>query len=694
MKIKLIISLLALNLVWINLYSQIINPVKWEFNSVQVNENVYDLQFKAIIDESWHIYAQEPNGGMNPTTFTFEEKEGYELMGKVTEPENFKRKYDEIFKMEYNLYSKSAIFKQKVKLLSDKANVTGYVEFFSCDDQRCLPPKEVDFEFKLNQVITAESKSEIEKPVEKEKKEEIQEPRTFDLAITLENTENAIKASETTSNDEPLDATKKGLLGLFLIGFLGGLGALLTPCVYPIIPLTVSFFMRGESTKRKSVTKGLAFGISIILIYTLIGFLTGLLRLDLTKLASSWIANSIFFTLFIVFAFSFFGMFELVLPSSWANKIDSKADKGGFAGPFFMALATVIISFSCTGPIVGVLLGQSLQGEIIQPVVGMFGFSVAFALPFTLLAIFPGMLQNLPKSGGWLNSVKVFFAFILLAFSLKFLSNIDQLFHLQLLNRTVFIAIWISLFILLGLYLLGKIKFSHDSDLNHISVGRLMFIIASFTFAVYMVPGLFGAPLKAISFFLPPKTGDTFDLTSTRQNEGKITSQQDYPGLCGKAKYSDFLHLPHGLKGYYDYEEGMECARQLNKPVFLDFKGHTCTNCKAMEERVWSNTEVLSRLKNDFVIIALYVDDRTKLAENEIYTSEFDGKKKNTLGKKNADLQVTRFNTNALPYYVIINHEGKKLTEPKTTDFNIQHFADFLEKGKLNFYNQASYYFN
>ncbi|MBN2520835.1 MAG: thioredoxin family protein, partial [Bacteroidales bacterium] len=646
------LSILIISLFFfiLNSSSQILNPVKWEFDKRKINEKEYELHFKAVIDEKWHIYAQDPNGGMNPTSFIFEENPEFQLKGKVIEPVNYIRKYDTIFNMEYNLYSDVVIFKQNVKLLSDNALVKGYVEFFSCDDQRCLPPKEVEFEFKL---ITDNSQAKITKEEKVEKGEDLQ---VFNQIVNIEQSiEPEIETSKITEPEDEMDQNgKRGLLAIFIISFLGGLGALLTPCVYPIIPLTVSFFMRGETKKRESIFKGLVFGISIILIYTFIGLITGLLRIDLTKLAAAWIANLVFFLIFIVFALSFFGMFELVLPSGWANKIDSKADKGGIIGSFFMALATVIISFSCTGPIVGVLLGKSLQGEILQPVFGMFAFSFAFALPFTLLAIFPGVLKNMPKSGGWLNSVKVFFAFILLAFSLKFLSNIDQVFHLQVLTRNVFISIWITLFILLGFYLLGIIKFLHDSEVKFISIPRFMIVIASFAFAVYMIPGLFGAPLKGISYFLPPKAEYSTDLTNvSRENIQNQEENQVSVTFCGNAKYSDFLTLPHGLKGYFDFEEGIKCAKELNKPVLLDFKGHTCTNCKAMEEKVWSDPEVLKRLKNNFVIIALYVDDRTKLPEDEWIVSSNDGKQKKTIGKINADFQITNYKTNALPYYVI-----------------------------------------
>jgi len=406
-------------------------------------------------------------------------------------------------------------------------------------------------------------------------------------------------------------------------------------------------------------------------------------------LSTHWLPNTIFFIIFLVFAFSFFGAFEIVLPSSWVNRSDRKADKGGFGGAFFMALTLVLVSFSCTGPIVGAILVESAGGMILKPVIGMFGFAMAFALPFTLFAFFPQWLSNLPKSSGWLNSVKVVLGFLELALGLKFLSIADQTYHWGILDREVYLAFWIVIFALMGFYLLGKLKFAHDSDVPHVTVPRLLLSIITFSFVVYLIPGMFGAPLKAISGYLPPMATHDFDLHKIIRDEVKLAnSTQDAYGfkpgestLCEKPKYSDFLELPHGLQGYFDYDQGMSCAKEQHKPVFIDFTGHGCVNCREMEANVWSDPRVLERLENDFVIIALYVDDKTKLPEEDWVKSTFDGKIKKTLGKKYADFQISRFGVNAQPYYVLLDNKGEMLTQPTARDLNPDHFVDFLDKG-------------
>jgi thiol:disulfide interchange protein len=472
------------------------------------------------------------------------------------------------------------------------------------------------------------------------------------------------------------------LLRLFLLALLAGFGAILTPCVYPIIPLTVTYFMR-QTSRSKAVFNGMFFGFSIVIIYTLVGLIVGITRVDLVRLISShWLPNLLFFLIFIALAFSFFGMFEITLPSNLSTKIDKQADKGGFLGPFFMALATAVISFSCTGPIVGVVLGSALEGEIVRPVVGMLGFSISFALPFTLLAIFPGFLRSMPKSGGWMNTVKVFFAFILLAFSLIFLANLG----LSFITRNSILILTMVIFLLLGLYLLGKIKFSHDSDLHHISVPRLLLAIASFSFAIFLIPGLFGTPLKIIEPFLP--VNEKAIISNAHSPSQPSDKLQGKGILCNdKPKYSEFLQLPLGLNGYFDYNEALACARKLNKPVLLDFAGHYCKNCKKMYSEVWSDPRVLSILSNSFVIASLYTDDRTVLPEEDWVTSALDGKMKKTLGKKFNDLQITKFGSNALPLYVVVDSEGTILTKEKyyTYSSSIDDFIRFLNDGLISF---------
>jgi thiol:disulfide interchange protein len=557
----------------------------------------------------------------------------------------------------------------------------------SCDDERCLPPKEIDFEFAI-QGATIKPQAEI--AAVPNTSTEV-ENMSVDMDTTLSQVEKDPTPQTVESENAPLDTkeSKESLWLFFLVAFIAGLAAILTPCVFPMIPMTVTFFMRGKGSRLQGILKGLIFGTSIVLIYTSIGFLVSLTSAGAdvaSVIATHWIPNLLFFLLFVVFAASFFGMFELVLPSSLVNKADSKVDKGGYLASFFMALTLVIVSFSCTGPIVGALLVESAGGLAIKPILGMFGFSLAFALPFTLFAVFPSWLKNLPKSGGWLNSIKVVLGFVILAFSLKFLSSMDQSYHLGLLSRDVYLAIWIVLFTLLGLYLLGKIKFSHDSELQHIGFPRLMLSIAAFSFALYLVPGLFGAPLTRVAALLPPATSQKFDVPLLiRQNASATGILSSDPSTCGTPMYSDFLKLPHGLKGYFDYEEGMECARKLNKPVFLDFNGHSCSNCKLMEARVWTNPEVLRRLREDYVIIALYIDDKTRLPENEWVVSSFDGKEKRTIGAKNLDFQISRFNINSQPYYVLLDHSGKELNKAMGLNLDPNAFIEFLDEGKSIF---------
>lgn len=625
--------------------TQIFDPVKWNFRSKQVTGKKVDLIFEATIDSGWHLYGLNiPENGPIATSIVFTDTNGFKLTGKAVSVNNPEIKYDAIFEIDLELFSNKATFKQQIeKLTKEDLTVRGYVEFMSCNDQMCLPPKEVEFEFFFK--------------------------------------------------GAGFSSMNKSIFGILIISLLAGLGALLTPCVYPMIPLTVSFFMRGKTSRLRSVSEALVFGLSIIVIYTVIGIIVALLKNPnaVNSLNTHWIPNLIFFIIFILLSLSFFGAFEIILPARLTSSIDRQADKGGYIGAFFMALAMTLLSFSCTGPIVASLLIKASQGEVLEPVVGMFGFSFVFAVPFTLLAIFPSWLKNLPKSGGWLNSVKVSLAFIMLAFAFYFIGKIEQTYHLKLISRDLFIAIWIVIFSFLGLYILGKIKFSHDSDIKNISIPRLFLAIVSFSFVIYLIPGLFGAELRGISVILPPGETQKFDLTKSQSltlGSMMITKSGPDSSLCTTPSYSDFLYLPHGLEGYYVYEEALNCAKKQNKPLLIDFAGHSCANCKKMYAKVWSDTEVLNMLKNDFVIVALYVDDKTKLPMSEWITSTYDGKVKNTIGKKNADFQVSRFKTNALPLYAIVDHEENMLTrELYTYNKNVDNFIKWLKEGKENFNN-------
>ena len=639
-----------------SLFSQILNPVNWEFAYNKTGAKQYELVFTAKIDNRWHLYSQDiPDGGPIPTSFSINESDNFELVGNVDEISEAEEKYDPSFDMILKLFSNKAVFVQKVKLISDEpVTISGSVEFMSCDDQRCLPPKDEEFIFVLEPNETSQSKT-------------------------------------TIAPSDPQPSNRSSLPGFFFLSILAGFAGILTPCVFPMIPMTVAFFSRGDISRGKSLAQAIVFGLSIIVIYTSIGLIVSLTSAGADfagNISTHWIPNLIFFLLFIAFAASFFGMFELVLPNKLLNKADKQADKGGLIAAFFMGLTTVLVSFSCTGPIVGALLVEAAGGEVIEPVLGMFGFSLAFALPFTLFAIFPSWINSLPKSGGWLNSVKVVLGFIVLAFSLRFVSTIDQGYHLGIMSRDVFIALWIVIFSLMGFYLLGKIKFAHDSDVSYLSVPRLVLVLVTFTFVVWLIPGLFGAQLKPVSGLLPPKEAQKFDISST---PFQILLSPVTPGtnetniLCENPRYADFLHLPYGLTGYFDYRQGLVCAKALNKPVFLDFKGHACSNCKEVEAKVWSDPDVLKRLKENFVIVALYVDDRTKLPEDEWITSGYDGKIKKTIGKKNADFQISRFRINSQPYYVILDHEENVLIPPMTYNLNIKEYINFLDAGLEKF---------
>jgi len=454
-----------------------------------------------------------------------------------------------------------------------------------------------------------------------------------------------------------------------------------------MIPMTIAFFMK-ESNKVKARMNAFAFGISIILIYTFVGSVLALAfgPSIANFLSTHWIPNFIFFLIFMIFAASFFGAFEIVMPSWLVNKSDSKVDRGGILGSFFMALTLVLVSFSCTGPIVGSILVESFGGSITKPIIGMFGFSLAFALPFTLLALFPGWLKNMPKSGGWLNTVKVVLGFIEVAFGFKFLSVADQTYHWGLLDRQVYLAIWIVVFAMLGFYLLGKLKFKHDDEVKHIGIGRLSLSMISFTFVLYMIPGMWGAPLKSLSGYMPPISTHYFNIPQMISDEGtsvlKELGVEEENSTCEEPKYSEHLHLPFGINGYFDYHQAFECAKEQNKPIFIDFTGHGCVNCREMETVVWSDPRVLEYLKNDFVVLAMYVDDKKiELPESEWFKSKNDGKVKKTLGEANADIQIVNFNKNSQPYYVLISPDGEVLAKPRTYDLDSDEFVEFLKSG-------------
>lgn len=642
--------------------AQMDDPVQWSATTKRIDASKFEVVITARIDEGWHLYSTNlPEGGPLPTNFIFEKPEGYKLVGNIKEVSKSKTEHDEIFNLDLSYFEDEAVFSQLIEVDADEAPINITVEFQACYADKCIYlEKNISTVAKMSALVEG--------------------------ATATQQVQDESKADVTVEAAKP---EKQSLWWFFLVSFAAGLAGLLTPCVFPMIPMTVSFFMGKQQNRANAILNAFVFGISIVAIYTSLGFIVSLFNLGsdfANTLTSHWITNTIFFALFIAFAASFFGLFEIVLPGSLANKTDSKADKGGLIGSFFLALTTVIVSLSCVGPIVGALLVEAASGLGAKPIVGMFGFSLAFSIPFTLFAIFPSWLSSLPRSGGWMNSVKVFLGFIVLAFSLKFLLTIDQGYQLEMFSREGYIAIWMAIFTLLGLYLLGKIKFKFDSDLQHLGVFRLFLAIASFAFVFYLLPGLFGAPLKTISGLLPPQSSQSFDLKPNQVIVSQNTpSFNDENSLCEEPRFADFLHLPHGLNGYFDYDQALRCAREKGKPLFIDFVGHTCANCKVMEAQVWSDPRVLERLSRDYIIVALYVDDRTELPESEWVTSARDGKVKKTIGKKNADFQATRFNVNGQPYYVLLDNEEKLLTEPRGFDLNVEAFIQFLDKGVEEF---------
>lgn len=627
--------------------AQIINPTKWEFDSKQ-NGNEVDLIFKATIEKGWHLYdTYLPEGGPIATSFVFEDSTLFEFVGEIQKNPKPEIHFDATFQMEVGYFNTQAELIQKIKLKnSNPVELKGYVLFMSCNDETCTPPEESQFSFKFNQNS---------------------EPAQIQTEVTEMGSESGFN-----------NGSGQKLWVFILVSVLAGLAAMLTPCVFPMIPMTVSFFMRGSENRVKAIRSGVFFGFSIILIFTLLGalFSFGVFGPNAGSILSThWIPNLLFFILFLVFAISFFGAFEMVLPSSLVNKTDANADKGGLIGAFFMALTTVIVSFSCTGPFIGALIIEAVQVGGMRPLIGMFFFGLAFATPFTMLAIFPSALSKLPKSGSWLNSIKVVFAFILLAFGLKFLSNIDQVYGFGILSREIYLSIWIVVFFLLGMYFLGKIKFSHDSDLPYVGVGRLFLSIVTFTFVVYLFTGLLGNPLTSVSSLIPPKSVHSNYLSGNTGSQSTVADQE----LCGPAKYADKLHLPNGLPGYFDFEQGLACAKEQNKPLLVVFKGHACANCKKMENTVWTNQEVQKMIASKYVLVGLYTDDRSTLDESEWITSALDGELKKTMGKKNLDLQISKYKTNSIPFHVIIQPDG---TESKLgTTFDVDEFKSFVEKG-------------
>ena len=622
--------------------------VQWKYRVNDLGNNTFEIVFDAAIEDTWHMYDLGPYDAMgpNPTMITFEGTEGARLEGEAYELTEPIVVYDEVFGMEIGYYEHAATIAQKVVLTAPSASLKGYVEWMVCNDVGCTPMQYWDFE------------------------------------IDLTSASGTAVAAETTA------AGGGSLWGMILEAILWGFAALLTPCVFPMVPMTVSFFLKGSENKARGRFRAGMYGLFIILLYTLpiaaLIIITRWLGGDAVTadifnwLATHWLPNIIFFIVFMIFAASFFGAFDITMPSKLVNKTDTKSDKGGLGGIFFMALTLVLVSFSCTGPIVGNVLINSISGgNFWQPIITMFAFSVAFALPFTVLALFPSLLNKLPKSGGWLNSVKVVLGFVELALGLKFLSVADQTYHWGILDREVYLALWIVIFSLLGLYLLGKLRFKHDSDMPYLSVSRLVLAIITFAFVVYMVPGMWGAPLKALSGYMPPM--QTQDFVMTAGSGAAAPSSQSSAPETG-VKYGDVLKLPLGLEGFFDLAEAEAYAAKVDKPLFVDFTGHGCVNCREMEARVWSDPRVLELLRNEYVIVALYADDKLKVDESDWVTTDT-GKVLKTLGKINSYYALKTYGVNAQPYYVLQGRNGEPLVEPRGYDLDVDAFVQFLRSG-------------
>ncbi len=677
---------------------QILTPAKWSVSvsneAPKVGDEI-DVIFKVNIEKSWYLYSTEfvCEDGPNKTEINFKPNSSYKLVGKVN-PINPIEKHDDIFECDIKIFKGIAEFRQKIKVLSTDLKIEGDYDYQVCSDVdgKCIPAND-DFSL-ANFKVTGQKKSEDQSV--KSKQEAVDTKQTTEaeqaaIQIDTANQESGKQQSvaSTQFNGPTLDKTilegeasynSDSLWSILIIAFLAGLTALITPCVFPMIPMTVTFFLKDNQSKKEGIKNAIIFGLSIITLYTTAGTLFAvLLGTDgLNALATNWALNLFISVIFFVFALSFFGLFEINAPYKLVNKIDQKAEKGGLTGVFFMAFTLVLISFSCTVPIVSTVLTLSAGGEIIKPVLMMFSYSFAFALPFTFFAFFPELIKSLPKSGGWLNSVKVTLGFIELALCLKFFSIADQAYHWGILDRDINIVLWVVIFGLLGLYLLGKLKFSSDSPVENVTVPRLILSIAVFSFVVYLIPGLWGAPLKMLAGYLPPPSTHDFDLVA-------MTRAQKGEAVCDEPKYADFLHLPHGLQGYFDYQQALACARQQGKPLFIDFTGHGCTNCREMEAVVWSDPQVLERLRKDFVVVALYVDDKTELPESQWYTSKYDNKVKKTIGKQNADLQITNLDNNAQPFYVLLGADERVLAWPYAYDRSTEKFVQFLEQGKKKY---------
>ncbi|GGZ58204.1 protein-disulfide reductase DsbD family protein [Mesonia mobilis] len=656
---------------------EVVNPVEWSGSIEKKSDNSYQFILEAEIEEDWHVYSQDtPEGGPLPLWFNYlEEGNGYELDGKTTESES-ETEYSEIFGVDEIFFAEEATFKQNITLTDEQLSVVKMELKYQVCKESCIGEEYyVVFDLKENEVKFLQNYDEFQAygaTAEKSsgaEKEEVSE---------------ASQVQQSGKNvDENVDEEEdKSTLTIFFLAFFSGFLALLTPCVFPMIPMTVGFFTKQSKTRSKGIKNALLYGFFIVVIYVLLGTLVvGIFGADsLNALSTNATFNIIFFILLVIFAISFLGAFEIMLPNSWANKVDRQADRGGVVGIFFMALALAIVSFSCTGPIVGTLLVQAASKGGLAPVIGMLGFSLAIAIPFGLFALFPAWMNSLPRSGGWLNTVKVFLGFLELALAFKFLSNADLILQTHVLEREIFLAIWIAIFGTLAYYLFGKMKLPHDSELPHISVGRLLLGLLTLAFTVYLIPGLWGAPLKILSGVTPPMnySESPYGVGYKKLGSGGA-SNDEFP--------EDAYLGPNDIVMFKDYDKGMKYAKKKDLPVLLDFTGLVCANCRKMEERVWSEPQVLGKLKNDVVLISLYVDVKDALPEDEQYTSKTTGKRIRTVGNKWSDFQIEHYGVNAQPYYILLDHEENMLNKPVAYTPDVEEYAAWLQEGIDKFKN-------
>ena len=668
---RFLLTWLLMAILCLPVLAQMQDPVQFKTEWKAISDNEAEIVFTGTIERGWHVYSTDlEEGGPTSATFNIDQIKGAELVGKLTPKGNELDMMDPVFGMQVRFFEGTAVFVQKIKLTGGDYNITGYLNYGACDDQNCMPPTNVEFTFKGK---AAGSAKQAVAPASQETTEATQ-------ATETENANDTVQAAATTAPAQ-LDGTtdywkpvvnelsnfgeqageeSHSWIYIFFTGLLGGLLALFTPCVWPIIPMTVSFFLKRTKDKKKGIRDAWTYGASIVVIYVTLGLAITLIfgASALNALSTNAIFNILFCLMLIVFAASFFGAFEITLPSKWSNAVDSKAEQPtGLLSIFLMAFTLSLVSFSCTGPIIGFLLVEvSTTGSVIAPAIGMLGFAIALALPFTLFALFPSWLKSMPKSGGWMNVIKVVLGFLELAFALKFLSVADLAYGWRILDRETFLALWIVIFGLLGMYLLGKIKFPHDDDDTKVSVPRFFMALISLAFAIYMIPGLWGAPLKAVSAFAPPMQTQDFNL------------------------YKNEVHAK-----FNDFDAGMEYARQQGKPVMVDFTGYGCVNCRKMELAVWTDQKVSQMLNDDYVLITLFVDDKTKLPEPIKITENGTERTLRTVGDKWSYLQRSKFGANAQPFYVLLDNEGMPLNKSYSYDEDIQKYVEFLGTGLKNY---------